>query len=661
MASRKVTGLLGGDGKDRPRAVRVTTLPVRGSRLGAEPPPGQLDCSVDPKGRFVCELPAATYDLHVAPIPFVPAYLAGVRVDPAGRLDLGTIPLRRGASVAGWVAVEGARFEPSKTHVRLRPATITGAPPDPRRAAQEESATFEAATRADGFFQFVGVPPGSWELEAEQTPLAPARKSDLRVEPESETVVPEPLILRPKEALALRVEPPLDWSGRRWKVSVRRRVEGTERLEPESTFEGAADEEGVVRIASAPPGRFLVSVEDARGQNFFSDLRFELTAGDEKLIRIRWVDVKGRVRLGDQPLAARLWFSFGGRKMAGEPIESDGEGLFNLVLPFEGRWPVEIESAESGVRAQVEANVEADRDRQANLDLRLPDTRLFGGVSFDGGKPAPNAMVFISAKDGGTGDFLATADGEGAFSFRGLPAGRLAISAELREDEGVWSAPAATIPVADGEEAGPLQLVLRRRVKQTGRVMSPRGPVAGAVISAWPLSGASGSWAKAGSDIDGTFTFDSPVGSGPLVIVPRAPGFALRAFVRPSGTEPIVLDLSPEAGSLEVALPWMSDRSSMGFALAFFEDGIAIPYGNLLARWAMSEGVESKSSAEGGTSIRVPALAPGRWDVCLLASHDLAFRFANGDGAPQTGCVGGALEAGATLRLEVPKPAAIER
>ncbi len=657
-----LTGQLVAEGKDHPRAVRVTTLPARGSRLGAAPPPGQLVCPADPKGKFVCELPAAQYDLHVAPGPFVPIYLTGVQIDPAGSRDLGTIRLRRGASVAGWVAVEGARFEPSKTRVRLRPKATSGAPPDPRAAAQRERAELVVAARGDGFFQFVGVPPGSWELEAEQAPLAPARSTHLKVEPEAETVLPEPLILRPKEALALRIDPPLDWSGRHWKVTVRSRVEGTDRLESAVAFDGTADADGGVRIATAAPGRFSVSVNDARGQIFYSNLRFDLAAGEEKPIEIRWVDVSGRVRLGDEPLAARLWFSFGGRELAGEPIESGEDGKFELVLPFEGLWPVEIESTKHGVRAQVAANVEADRDRRAHLDLPLPDTRLFGSVSFDGGKPAPGAMVFIAAEGGGTGDFLATADAEGAFSFRGLPAGRLAVSAELRDGEGTYTAPAATISTGAGGEAGPLRLTLRRKVKWSGRVISPQGPVAGAVISAWPLSGASGIWARAGSEADGTFTFDGPAESGPLVIVARAPGFALRAFVRAAGTEPMMLDLSPEAGDLEVALSWMSDRASMGYQLAFFEDGIAIPYGNLLARWAMAQGANAPIPSDGGgTSIRIPSLHPGRWDVCALPSHDLAFRFATGSEAPKADCAGGQVKAGSTLRLEVQKPAAMGR
>ncbi len=654
-----ITGTLG-KADDRPAVVRISTLPARGTRRGAEPPPGQLECPVDPKGRFACDLPAATYDLHVVPAPFVPIYLAGVRVEPAGRRDLGAIPMRRGASIAGWVAVEGARFEPAKTRVRLRPASISGAPPDPRREAQIEAATIEVPVRGDGFFQWVGVPAGSWDVEAEQPPLAPARSAGLRVEPEAETVLRDPLILRPKEALALRIDPPLDWSGRRWQVAVQGWAEGTDRPAPAQAFAGAADEEGVVRIASEPPGQFLVSVKDARGQTFFSDRHFQLDVGDESRVEIRWVDVAGRLKLGDEPLAARLWFGPGGKGVTGEPVESDRDGKFDVVLPNEGSWPVEIDSA-GGVRAQVEAQVEADRDRRARLDLRLPDTRLFGHVTFDGGKPAPGALVFLSAEEGGSGDFLATADSDGSYSFRGLPVGRMAISAEHRDSEGAWSVPTGVVALSDGQETGPIDLALRRKAKISGRVLSPSGPVARAVITAWPFAGASGSLARAGSDLDGTFTIEAPPGSGPLVLVPRATGYGLRAFVRTVGTEPLALELSAEAGTLEVATPWLADGASASYTLAFFEDGIAVPYGNLLARWAMAQGVEARPSGPEGTSVRVPGLAPGRWDVCAIPSRALSFTFASGGEVPRTACAGGTLSNGEILRLEVPKPAALSR
>ncbi len=653
-----ITGSLAA-AKDRPTAVEVTTLPARGARLGAEPPPGRMDCPVDANGRFSCDLPAALYDLQIAPRPFVPAYLSGVRVDPAARRELGAIPMRRGASIAGWVAVDGARFEPSRTRVRLRPGTVSGAPPDPHRTAQVEGATMEVPVRGDGFFQLVGVPPGVWELEAEQPPLAPARESGLRVEPETETVLREPLYLRPKEALALRIDPPLDWSGARWQVALRAWVAGTDRLEPKTVFEGNASEDGEVRLGSEPPGRFLLSVKDARGATFFSDFHFALAAGQEGRVEIRWVDVAGRLYLGKKPLAAKLWFGFGGRGVSGEPVESDADGAFALVLPFEGSWPVEIEATEGGVRAQLPALVEADRDRRARLDLRLPDTRLFGRVSLVGGRPAAGAKLFLGAEEGGAGVLIAAADSMGEFSLRGLPTGRVALAAEWRDGEGTWSAPAEIVSVADGGEAGPVDLVLRRKVRLSGRVVSPQGPVAGAVISAWPFGGAPGVLGRAGSERDGTFTFDAPAESGPLVLVPRAPGFALRAFVRPVGTEPLVLELSREAGTLEVVAPWLSDRKAMGLALAYFEDGIALPYGNLLARWAMAEGAGSAPPGDGAATIRIPALAPGRWEVCALPSYSLSFSFATGGDVPRQACAGGTLTNGATLRLEVPKPAAL--
>ena len=226
-------------------------------------------------------------------------------------------------------------------------------------------------------------------------------------------------------------------------------------------------------------------------------------------------------------------------------------------------------------------------------------------------------MVFISAEDGGTGDFLTTADGEGRFRFEVFRQADLAVSAELREGEGTCSSPATTIPPSDGGEAGPLRLTLRRKVKWSGRVISPQGPVAGAVISAWPLSGASGIWARAGSEsTERSLSMGRPKAVR-LVIVPRAPGFALtRRSYAPPGPNPwcstsprgrrsrsrLVLDVRPRGDGLPPCLLRGWDRHSLWQPPRPLGDG---------ARRC----IDLRAAVV--TSIRIPSL-PGRWDVCAL-------------------------------------------
>lgn len=57
------------------------------------------------------------------------------------------------------------------------------------------------------------------------------------------------------------------------------------------------------------------------------------------------MEILGRVTLGDDPLAATLWF--GGRSGVRRiRFDSDEKGRFDGWLPEEGTWPVDLVSEE---------------------------------------------------------------------------------------------------------------------------------------------------------------------------------------------------------------------------------------------------------------------------------------------------------------------------
>ncbi|HXU34734.1 MAG TPA: hypothetical protein VN851_29495, partial [Thermoanaerobaculia bacterium] len=110
-----------------PSEILVTTLPPRGVPRDQEPPKGQLSCPVDPRGRFRCELPAATYDLSFSLSPYAPVYRWQAKVPSGGNLNLGSLALRQGASVAGWVMTDdGSPIDPRRCRVHLRPLEAAG-------------------------------------------------------------------------------------------------------------------------------------------------------------------------------------------------------------------------------------------------------------------------------------------------------------------------------------------------------------------------------------------------------------------------------------------------------------------------------------------------------------------------------------------------------
>ena len=74
-------------------------------------------------------------------------------------------------------------------------------------------------------------------------------------------------------------------------------------------------------------------------------------------------------------------------------MESDDEGRFHGILPREGPWKIEVQAAEPAFSTSARAEVDAGRSGKATLDIRLPDTRIFGRVVDEQGKPVARADV----------------------------------------------------------------------------------------------------------------------------------------------------------------------------------------------------------------------------------------------------------------------------
>lgn len=160
-------------------------------------------------------------------------------------LGMAGLPSERGASAAGWLAVEEGPIEPGRCVVRLAPWNPGGA--DPAVAAATEQKAHETAVGRDGFFQLKGIPAGVYVLEARQPGFSPARVAPLRVGFQAETFLEEPIVLRRPLELAIEVAPPLDWLGHPWRARVVREEESGGRPNP-VVFEGAVGKSGILRV-----------------------------------------------------------------------------------------------------------------------------------------------------------------------------------------------------------------------------------------------------------------------------------------------------------------------------------------------------------------------------------------------------------------------------
>lgn len=566
-------------------------------------PPGLATCAVGKEGDWRCRVPAGSLDIALYPQGFVPHYLWNVAVAAGETSALGSRKLVRGASVAGWVTKEdGTPAE--KCRVRLEPASAPGRPNDPVLEFLRSVAS-EVSCQKKGFFQFSAVAAGSYALVAQEGD-AQAQMSPVEVWDGAESRIATPIPLRRPVDFEVTLSPPVDWLGRAWRFEARRAIEYRSGWE-EPSFRAEAGPDGRVRIPKKPPGRFWISVYDGLGNAIFSDSHVDLTDPTQPYpIHLDLLWIAGKVQLGDQPLAGRLFF--GGRSGATSiEMTSDEEGRFEGPLPKAGGWIVDVQATEPPLRASVKVEIKPKGDREITIDL--PDTKVYGRVVDPAGAPAPGTVVDLSSTISTT---QTVADQKGEFEFRAFPEGTLEISAARSAGGGKREvSDSYRFEASEDSPHGPVVLALRRDQALRGRVLAATGPVIGATVDAWPVAGGDGVISTVRSRIDGGFEIKVPEGTQAVKAVVSPPAGALKAYeVSVSPEAELLLQVEPQGGELVVDVG--EEDSFEGRILAVWQGDVGLPVGTLI-RWTEGHGVRF---LEGG-KVRIPQLAPGNYTVCL--------------------------------------------
>lgn len=609
----RVAGRVKLEGAERPpREISVAFWSPPGTAQVAGISRTEIECPLDLEGWWSCEAPATTLDVRVRAPGFVPHYRWDVSVEAEATRQLGPMLLVRGASLAGHVEVaDDGQLIPGKGTVRLLPRTAGGGAD--QLSSRITTTGLSRKIGASGFFQLDGARPGSYVVEVEHPGFAPTRRFPVEIQLDRETYLDAPLVLRRPVTLELSLSPARDWLKEPWQVQVLRSSEHSASFDQRPVYSGPAGENGLIRIPEQAPGTFMIQVSDSVGSRFFFDPYVEVTGPEDatRIVEIELTDVAGTLSLGDRPLSATLWFG-GERGAVAVRMDSDSEGRFLGLLPKAGAWKVEVTATDPELGVEVEVEVRADRD----VEIRLPDTEVFGRVINEAGSPVPRARVTLSTARGLSSSVRVNESGE--LMFKGIAEGPAELSARLRDGENLRFSDTVLVTVQESFAAGPIDLVLKHATRPlTGRILSQRGPVAGANVHLAPLDPPTGPRATTRTGLDGRFRARAPTTASSAQVTVTAPGLALTSFVVPTTGEDdageVELYLLEGGSTLDVAWPEAAVAEIRGGRITLLQDGRYLD-GHILYQWARGHG-ETPDSA----TLRLPNMMPGDYRLCL---HD---------------------------------------
>jgi Carboxypeptidase regulatory-like domain len=598
-------------------------------------------------GRFSCDVPAGELDLRLRARGFLTHNFWGAKVPAGGTFQAGTLALRPGASVVGWIPAPDRELRYRDCSVSLEPFQL-GTPPSLSDAERSPALGQTETVNSRGYFELTGIAPGSYRLVVRHPRYAPARIEPLDVHPGAETEV-HSVVLEPAVELEVRLDPPRGPKGERWRVTLLRPSAHPNHLT--TVHEGPASEDGVLRVPDMAPGPYEVEVSGGQGTRWALE-SIEVRPGQAPhVLRLPLVEVAGEVLLGDEPLRAQIWFGgvFGAVRV---PAESDEEGRFTTVLPEQDEpWRVEVVHPESQVHATLtEVPVrKAPGQTVARVRLEVPDTAMRGEVVDEEGEPVVGAR--LRALGPGTSPRAASGE-KGKFELRGLSPGEWTLEASA---DGRQSEP-AVVRFEEGHPAEGLRLVLRPQLEMSGQVVGPAGQaIPGALVYA-SLDQEdrllAGMMPRSTTDVSGVFRLRLPAGTAGVRLLVLAPGFALRQLRADArAREPLVVPVHQGGGTVVVTFeggaglpePLKQLQTSL-----FHELWIA-PV--VLQQWAQAQG----AGQEPGRYV-VPMLEPGPYLACY-GVHELVYRSGRLPDELAARCARGELPPHGLLELKLTIPA----
>ncbi|HYC88758.1 MAG TPA: carboxypeptidase-like regulatory domain-containing protein [Thermoanaerobaculia bacterium] len=602
---------------EMPRTFQVVVESAPGKAGATIARDTRIDCPVANDGTWSCDVPATTVDVILRAKTFTPHYLWNVVMKADAPSTLGSVTLRRGASVVAWLDRDSVAMLKEPARARLVPLAMADPSPAGQRLVRPVA---EGTFNGRGLVQLAPVPPGSYSLEVSAPGFATARVQHVEVFERSESTVRNPIRLESPVAIAVQLLPPRTPRETPWRVELYRQEEATSRFH--RAGQGQTDESGIFTSPGQAPGRYRVTVRNEQNDIYASrELLIQSPADARQVIELAVVRVNGTVKLGTQPLAAELLF--GGRSGAEKiAVEADREGRFHVTLPRLGRWTVDVAAEGEHILSVVEVTVDKDED---DIEIALPNTELSGWVTGSAGERVTRGHIDLITPAG----VVSRPIGEdGTFRVRGVKPGASTISAtDARTREQSRS---LKLTVTEDEPLENIELVLDPMRDLTGTVSSNGAPLAGARVTGYGMVEGTGRQERSVTDITGAFRLSLPETASKIILIVAAAGRTLQAQAVHAPREPLRIELAPAGGVLRLKLAPGALRPRI------FSGDVPIPVSDLI-EWARANGQQSTKEL-----LELPNMAPGPYRLCAAPKA----------GGPDV-CRDGTLARGALLELTV--------
>jgi hypothetical protein len=546
---------------------------------------GDVFCPITPEGQWRCNIPTGIVDLHLHVPGFISFYSWDTKIEAGKTAQMGTIALRQGASLVGYVDVARgvASAKITDALVQLSPVSAPAA-----------TTPIIVHPNAKGFFHFDAVPPGQYSLAAKHPQLT-SLPITVRIIERREADLREHLVLQPKRTIELSLNPPLDPTLKPWRVELDANIDAGHRS---VVTESAASPSGLWTVKDVRAGSYSFVVKDSTGSAFVRR-EIDVNGGDVKLdAQLPIAPLRGTVRLGDKPIAAKLTFT--NEHVPGVTVSSDDDGTFHGFLPIadDSTWTVSIRSDVFFVNRELR-NVKLHKnDTGADVDLQVLATHLSGFVVDEEGKPVGRGIVTITTTADDQPFTQADVHQTGEFILNGLPPGRYQLRVDTYDTQESDTVP---VQMAADESPQPLRIVVRPQRDIQGLLYADTGPVVGAKVWAIPTDAQRLFYFPRTTDANGRFTFRLPGGGRECDFLIDAPGFPARIFhTRVEGPR-FAIHIDQKGGELKVKAP--APKPDVPDLQPYLvHDGAAIQ-AFMLAR----------PDASGNVSY---ALEPGQWLFC---------------------------------------------